>query len=78
MFSRLEEQICSHISGEEEAIRVMSLKPPGSQGFHSLFSFGIFIPYKIHQGGGNDVRQVADAGGGKIVFLAGENHGKGL
>ena len=45
MFSRLVAQICSHISGEEEAIRVMSLKASCSHGFHGLFfRIGILSP----------------------------------
>ena len=33
IFSRFVEQICSHISGEDEAILVISLKPPAATVF---------------------------------------------
>ena len=38
MFSRLVRHTCSHITGEDEEMRVISLKPPAASSFISPFS----------------------------------------
>ena len=52
-------QICSHISGEQEAIRVISLKPPAATLLHGAFR-GIAVLYQVYQAGGHQMGQVAD------------------
>lgn len=54
--------------GEEEAIRVMSLKAAGGEGFHQLI-LGVGVSDKVDQTCGNDMWQVADRAGDDVVFM---------
>lgn len=51
--------------GEEDAILVISLKPR-SQKLHQ-FLFRIRTFYEVDQAGGNDVRQMTDSSGDRIM-----------
>ena len=53
--------------GEEEAIRVMSLKRR-REGFHQLI-LGVGVSDKVDQTCGNDMWQVADRAGDDVVFM---------